>query len=186
MRDARQRRPRPPLSEAKLNDLALFYVGRFATTRHKLRDYLKRKVRERGWDGAAAPDIDGLAERFAAQGYVDDAAFALAKSRSLTTRGYGLRRVEHSLRAAGVDETDGGAARQYAANDKLDAALRFAERRRLGPFAKEPADRPGRDRAIAAMIRAGHDFGLSRRIVTLPPGEPVDRVALQDEQGYTE
>ena len=178
MRDPRTRRPRPPLNAASLNELALGYVGRFATTRAKLRTYLHRKLRERGWDGEAAADLDGLADRFAAQGYVDDAAYALSKSRSLTSRGYGLRRVEQSLRTAGVDDADAGSARQYAKEDRVDAALRFAERRRLGPFASAAPDRQGRERAIAAMIRAGHPFDLARRILNLAPGETVDRLAL--------
>jgi regulatory protein len=186
MRDGRNRKPRPPLDEAKLNDLALSYVGRFATTRAKLRAYLARKVRERGWDDSRNADIDGLAERFAAQGYIDDEAYALSKSRALTGRGYGPRRVEQSLRVAGVDESDTGAARQHAKEDCVEAALRFAERRRIGPFASDAGDRPARERAMAAMIRAGHGFGLSRAIVELPPGEPIDRLALAEQHGYTD
>src|ERR687894_726980 len=112
MRDSRTRRPRPPLDAGSLNELALAYVGRFATTRAKLRTYLHRKLRERGWDGSGEADLDGLAERFAALGYIDDAAFAFAKARALTGRGYGLRRVEQSLRSAGVAEGDGGEARE--------------------------------------------------------------------------
>jgi regulatory protein len=185
MRDARNRKPRPPLNPARLNELALHYVGRFATTRAKLRTYLQRKVRERGWEGAA-PDLDGMAERFAELGYIDDKAYALSKSRSLTGRGYGLRRVEQSLHAAGVEEADAGAARQYAQEDRVEAALRFAERRRLGPFASEPPDRPGREKAIATMIRAGHAFSLARIIVGLPHGAPIDRLALVDEHGYSD
>src|SRR5687768_10259598 len=162
MRPAKQRKPRPPMTAGKLNDLALAYVGRFATTRAKLRSYLMRKIRERGWDGGAEPDVDAIAERFAAQGYVDDAAYALSKSRSLTGRGFGLKRVEQSLRQAGVEETDSAPARDHAQADSVDSALRFAERRRLGPFASEPGDRKSRERALAAMIRAGHGFSLAR------------------------
>src|SRR5262249_2903620 len=106
------RRAPPPLNEEKLGELALRYVGRFATTRAKLRSYLERKLRERGWDGARAPDPEGLAERFASLGYIDDAGFALAKSRALTGRGYGTRRVDQALRVAGIDEDDGVAARE--------------------------------------------------------------------------
>ena len=186
MRSSPQRKPRPPLDAAKLNELALAYVGRFATTRAKLRSYLLRKVRERGWDDGPAADVEALAQRFAEQGYVDDAAYALAKSRSLTGRGYGLMRVEQSLRGAGVEEADGDPARQFAKEDCVAAALRFAERRRLGPFANEPLDRPGRERAIAKMVRAGHAFDLARTIVALPPGAPVDRLSLGDEQAYTD
>ena len=186
MRVPRTCRPPPPLDAASLNQLALAYVGRFATTRAKLRTFLKRKLRERGWAGETAADVDGLAERFATQGYVDDEAYALSKARSLTGRGYGLRRVEQSLRAAGVEEADGTPARHHAKEDCVAAALRFAERRRLGPFAAAMPDRDGRQRALAAMIRAGHPFGLAKRIVDLLPGETVDRVALDEEQRYSD
>ena len=36
------RRPPPPLTESALQDMAIRYVGRFATTRAKLRSYLTR------------------------------------------------------------------------------------------------------------------------------------------------
>ena len=183
MRHDRQRRPRPPLSSEKLHELALAYVGRFATTRAKLRSYLSRKVRERGWDEGPAPDFEAIAERFAAQGYVDDAAYALSKSRSLTERGYGVRRVEQSLRTAGVEEQDAAPAQEHAKADRVKAAVHFAERRRLGPFACEPADRKGRERALATMIRAGHGFGLSRAIVDLRPGAEINLVELAENSG---
>ena len=81
------KRARPPLNEEQLKEMALRYVGRFATSRAKLRAYLTRKIRERGWAGAGEPDLAGLAERFADSGYVDDAAFAMGKARSLSGRG---------------------------------------------------------------------------------------------------
>ena len=81
---SKARRAPPPLERAALQELALRYVGKYATTRAKLRAYLSRKLRERGWDGAREPDLEALAERFAELGYVDDAAYALSKSRSLT------------------------------------------------------------------------------------------------------
>ena len=183
MRHDRKRRPRPPLSAEKLNELALAYVGRFATTRARLRTYLSRKVRERGWDDGPAPDLEAIAERFAVQGYVDDAAYALSKSRSMTGRGYGVRRVDQSLRTAGIEEQDAAPAREYAKADRVEAAVRFAERRRLGPFASEVADRKGRERALATMIRAGHGFGLARAIVDLPPGAEINLVELAENSG---
>ena len=175
MKPSRRRRPVPPLDEAKLNELALRYVGRFATTRAKLRSYLARKVRERGWDGAREPDLAAIAERFADQGYVDDSSYALAKSQSLTARGYGRRRVVQALTAAGVEDEHGAAAREHAETEEVAAALRFARRRRVGPFAESaPRDPREKERALAAMIRAGHGFELSRAILALPPGTEVD------------
>lgn len=183
MRSSTKRKPRPPLDAGKLNELALAYVGRFATTRAKLKSYLTRKVRERGWDGGPAVDLEGLAERFAEQGYIDDAAYALSKSRSLTGRGYGLRRVEQSLRMAGVEEPDAAPARDLAHSEAVESALRFAERRHLGPFAGQAADRKIRERALGAMIRAGHSFSLARAILDLPPGAEIDLAELSENRG---
>jgi len=178
------RRPRPPLDSAKLDELALAYVGRFATTRAKLRAYLARKLRERGWDGASEPDLEAIAERLAGHGYVDDAGYALAKSRALAGRGYGKRRLLTALRAAGVVEEDAAGAREHADAEAVAAALRFAERRRIGPFALRQIDDPrDREKALAAMVRAGHSFALARAIVGLAPGDEVDPADLADRGG---
>ena len=180
MKPSRRRRPVPPLDEAKLNELALRYVGRFATTRAKLRSYLARKLRERGWEGAREPEIGAIAERFADQGYVDDSSYALAKSQSLTARGYGRRRVAQALSAAGIEDEHSAAAREHAEAEEVTAALRFARRRRVGPFAESaPRDPREKEKALAAMIRAGHGFELSRAILALPPGSEVDADQLR-------
>jgi regulatory protein len=173
------RGPIPLLNEARLQELALRYVGKYATTRAKLSAYLKRKVRERGWEGRE-PDLAALAERMAKLGYIDDASFALSKSQSLSARGYGKRRLQEQLRLAGVEEEDGEAARAHADAEAVDAALRFANRRRIGPFASTAADPRQREKWIAAMIRAGHGFALARAISVLAPGAEINSDELRE------
>jgi regulatory protein len=181
MGPTKERKASSPLDESKLNELALRYVGRFATTRAKLQAYLRRKLRERGWNSAREPDPAGIAERFADQGYVDDSAYALSKSQSLTARGYGLKRVAHSLRVAGVDDEQGEAARHHAEEQAVESALSFARRRRIGPFAEaEPADGRQRDKALAAMVRAGHSFALARAIIRMAPGTEANIEQLNE------
>lgn len=171
-----RRLPRP-LDGAALDALALHYVGRFATTRAKLADFLRRKVRERGWDGPAV-DPALVAERMARLGYVDDRAFAEMRAAALARRGYGGRRVAQALQAAGVSKADADAALEamsgQGAGQAVASALAFARRRRLGPWAAAAPDDRTRERQIAAMIRAGHAHGLSRRIVATPPGVSFD------------
>jgi regulatory protein len=173
-----RRKTRPPLTAAKLEEMALNYVGRFATSRAKLVSYLGRKLRERGWDGAGEPAIDTIAEKFVRLGYVDDRAFALSKARSLTGRGYGERRVSQALALAGIGEEDGSDARRLAEEEALAAALRFAQRRAIGPYAIHQPDLAQRERSLAAMIRAGHRFPIARAIVDLKPGENPDTEVL--------
>jgi len=66
-----------PLDDAQLQELALAYVARFATTAGKLEDYLRRKLRERGHageeEGESPPDYGALVESFVEKGFVDDA-----------------------------------------------------------------------------------------------------------------
>ena len=176
MKSDRHKRVVAPLGAQDLERLALSYAGRYAATRAKLRAYLGRKLRERGWGGDGEPPVERLVERFAALGYVDDRAFAAARAEALGRRGYGARRVDQALRAAGIEEEDGAAARERAREEAWSSALRYAERRRIGPFAGAPGDRPARDKALAAMLRAGHPLDLARRLVEARPGEipPAD------------
>jgi regulatory protein len=174
-------RPRKPLDGERMHELALFYVGRFATTRAKLSTYLNRKLRERGWEGGAPPEVEKLVERLAASGLIDDALYAQSKARSLTERGYGMARVRQSLRAAGIEEADGAEAQDLAAKGAADAALRFARRRRIGPYAVTVLDRAGRQKALAAMVRAGHGFELARAVVEAEPGTELDLDDLQEK-----
>ncbi len=184
---ARARTPRAPipLDPKRLEELALRYVGKYATSRAKLIAYLARKLRERGWDGSGEPDLGAIAERFSELGYVDDSAYALAKSRSLSSRGYGKRRLDEKLRLAGIDEEDGAAARAHADEEALDAALRYARRRRIGPFGAAGGDPKQREKAIAAMVRAGHPFGLARAIAGLAPGAEINPGQLSEQSRIT-
>lgn len=168
------RSPPRPLDDARLQALALHYVARYATTRARLMAYLARKLKARGWEGAAPPDLAGIAARMASLGYVDDAAWASMKAREMTTRGLGPRRVAQALHAAGV------APPAESFDNPLAAALRHAEKKRLGPFARHPATDPAsRRRALAAMLRAGHAMDIARQVLAAPDAEAA-RALLED------
>lgn len=169
-----------------MQELALRYVGKYATTRAKLRTYLARKIRERGWDGDRDADLEKLVNRFAELGYIDDAGFALGQSRSLSARGYGKQRLTQKLRVAGVNEEDSVDANAHADAEAVNAALRYAERRRIGPFAGDPPDRPQREKWIGSMVRAGHGFGLARTIAGLDPAQDIDLDQLSDRMRFTD
>ena len=183
-RDATVREPRrapPPLDFAALERLAITYVGRYATTRARLRTYLTRKLRERGWGGdeaaggpGGAAEVDRLVERCVALGYVDDGQFAASRAVSLGRRGYGARRVGDALHAAGIEAPDAAPAVAAAQDAAWETALAFARRRRLGPFAPPSGDadqdRIRRRKALGAMLRAGHPMDIARKLIDAAPG----------------
>ncbi|HJT40416.1 MAG TPA: regulatory protein RecX [Rhizorhapis sp.] len=169
------KRPLPPLDDGSLRELALRYVGRFATSRAKLLAYLSRKLQERGWDGEDPPQPERLVERLGELRYVDDASYAAMKSASLARRGYGARRVAEKLRADGIADADREEADNHTQNESWAAAERFARRKRLGPFATERPDPKQREKWIAAFLRAGHSYTTARRWTDAAPGEVPER-----------
>lgn len=168
------RKPRSPLAGEALERLALFYAGRYATTRAKLAAYLNRKIRERGWEGLGEPPVEALVERFAGLGYVDDRAFASARTASLLRRGYGKRRVAAALRGAGIGEEDAAPSRQAAEEEALAAAHRFARRKRIGPYGETQTDPKARQKAAAAMVRAGHRMEIVWKVLGASPDQLPD------------
>lgn len=170
----RNAKVRAAYDQEALERTALSYAARYATTRTRLKAYLVRKLRERGWLEDREPPVEAIVERLAELGYVDDRAFASARAASLSRRGFGARRVEASLKSAGIGEEDAVEARVLAREAAWQSALRFTERRRIGPFAPAETDQNGRRKALAAMIRAGHPIAISKRLLAARPGEIPD------------
>ena len=182
-KEYKPREPRP-LDVIQLQELAVGYAARYATTAAKLRRYLDRKLHERVWTPAEPPDIAALVTRITALGYVDDRAYAVSKQRDLTARGFGLGRVRGALSAAGVSRDDVSAAlapEGGEADDPYAPAIAFARRRRFGPFAREGAsDAARRNKELAAMVRAGHDFGVARRVLMAPDEDAAAALSKDD------
>jgi regulatory protein len=199
---ARKRRRNTPLDETALRDLALAYVARFATTAAKLENYLARKIRERGLaedaDGRVHElDVTGLVSRLIELGYVDDEAYARSRSRDLTQRGYGKRRVEQALWAAGVEEqARSDNAPSEAASRR--AAMLLARKRGIGPFSRDAregeddqgddqsdgdfdAARKRREKQVAAMLRAGHLYEHVQFILEASEAGMVEEWVIEAE-----
>ena len=192
-KSVRKRKKARPLDDTSLRDLALSYVARFATTGAKLEGYLARKLRERGFaqdaDGRVQPpDIRVLVTNFIELGYVDDEAYARSKTRDLTARGYGARRVNQALWAAGVDEN----VRDETAPGEAEtrrAAILLAKKRRFGPFAlppeeEEPAEilQKRREKQVAAMLRAGHKFDHIAFILDARGEDEIEEWLIEAEE----
>lgn len=182
---ARERKAPRPLTSAKLEEMALAYVARFATSAGKLEAYLARKLQERGWDGEGSGQaaIAAVIARFNDLGYIDDAGFARMRSGNLLRRGYGARRISQDLNAAGIDETiraevspDEGAARR--------AVLALARRKGLGPFTRglgegDRLDPALREKQMASLLRAGHAMGVARALLAQTSPEEAEGWAAE-------
>ncbi|MBI1272955.1 MAG: RecX family transcriptional regulator [Alphaproteobacteria bacterium] len=183
-----KRAPKTP-TPAYLHNAALHYLGRYAASRAGLKKILMNKLRRAAMrDPAFAADktliaslereIDALIEKFAAQGILNDTAFAEMKVAGLRRAGASARAIKQKLQLKGIDRDTGAAALLAHDEDgdtaggeeaELAAAMRYARRRKLGPYrAGAPAPEQMRERQrkdIATLARAGFSLDIAKQIV---------------------
>lgn len=178
---AAKRKPRT-ITATYLEKAALHYLERFSASAALLRRVLARRVEKaRREGGEVPPDAAALVEAAIARcvrlGLVDDRRFAEGKAVGLRRRGASARQIAAKLRLAGIDPdtVDGALAAaavemQAEAGEEaeLRAALRLAERRRIGPYrpAGERAAQHRRD--LATLARAGFSLAVARRVLDAP------------------
>lgn len=169
-----ERRPPPKITASYLENAALHYLERFASSRANLRRVLMRKVdrslaHHGGEPAEAAQLVDGVIARLAGLGYLDDGAYAETKARALHRRGGSLRTIRATLSAKGVESEIAEAAldtlTEASSNPDRDAAIALARRRRLGPYRAADKRAAFRLKDLAALGRAGFGWEICRRIV---------------------
>ena len=156
-----------------LEEWALRYLGRYASSAENLRRVLMRRVR--GRSAEARPLIDALVARYRESGLLDDAAYAAARVQSLHRRGDSLQAIRARLAAKGVAASEIATAvselRSAAVDPDLAAACAFARRRRLGPFRRGLADR---HRELAVFARAGFSRAIAGAVLACGDIESVE------------
>lgn len=157
----------------KLKNSALYYLERYDSSSGHLRRRLHQKIqlsaKIHGTDpeeGKAA--VEQLIVRFTELGLLDDQRYARERVRSLLARGTSSAMIRQRLRAKSLpaELIEAALAAEEASNPSREvvAALRYAKRRRLGPF--RLADRSERrDRDLAALGRQGFDYETARRVI---------------------
>jgi regulatory protein len=154
----------------------MYYLGRFAATRERVRQVLMRKVKRSAKEHDTDPQegariVEKLLDKWVEQGLVRDRDLAVSKAGSLQRRGSSMRAIRAKLGAAGVQAADADAAisalREGSDGDPdLDSAWAYARRRKLGPYRREEADRKeNRQRDLGSLARAGFSYTIAHKII---------------------
>jgi regulatory protein len=168
---------------ANLENAALRYLERFASSSGNLRRVLLRKVvlsaQAHGSDAREGERIiDTLIERFLRAGLIDDRSYAEQKALSLRRRGtsrYGIRGKLALKRVAGelIAETLQGLDAQTSESE-LAAACALVRRRRLGPYRASGVRQHFARKDFAALARAGFGLGIARRVLAQRDGAALE------------
>ncbi len=177
----------------RLENKALHYLGRYATTEARLRDVLTRFAKRKMDD--EDPDhlrqlIDKMVASCVANGYVNDRVFAEQKTASLRRSGGSRMAISRKLMQRGVDRDVIKDAiddydedyQQYHDHDaELESALIYARKRRLGPYATLPMGKTEmkegwQTRHYASLARAGFSSNTISVVMALTTPEDAEAV----------
>lgn len=181
------RRPPKPPTEERLKRSAIAYLQRYSSSEDNLRQVLERKVMRAAVALSLAPDdyremISEVVSFCVRNGLVDDRTYTETKIASLRRRGRSTSRIRATLSAKGVAANLIDEALDDDPRSEFTAAMRYAKRRRLGPWrTNTDPDNKTLEKETAAMCRSGFAYSLARRIVT---AESVDTLArfLDEEE----
>ena len=196
-RKARARKAPRPVTAASLENAAVYYLSRFASSSGNLRRVLMRKVAraarngdeadEEGQAEAGARMVDALIARYLEKGLLNDRAYAAQAASSLARRGASRFKIAGKLAQKGVDndlvtqtiaalDEDGDAS-------ELAAACALVRRRRLGPYRAPDKRADFREKDLASLARAGFRLDLARRVLRAKDVEALERLArgVEDE-----
>ena len=175
-------------AHVRMMNKAVDYLGRYASSRQKLVQILQRFASRKLTDYDSkdiATAIQQTIDQCSQLGYLDDRKFAVTVARSQRRLGRSQAVIRQRLRqhalcddiiAHALAEAD-----ENTANGDLQAAIRFAQRRRLGPFAQrdkthrqrlEPHQWKRRD--LGAMARAGFSMTTSKQILDHDDPNTID------------
>ena len=171
-----KRRPKitRKVSATSLENAALYYLGRFATSSENLRQVLERRIlraaKHHDTDIKACNQLVGdLIQRYLESGILNDGIYAQTQAASMNRRGKSLRAIRARLRQKAVssDIIDDALAVLAGEVGQLDlaAAIAYARKRRLGPYRRDTRKPENPDNELAALARAGFSYSLALRIV---------------------
>jgi regulatory protein len=172
----------------RLMNKAVHYLGRYATSQHRLGQVLSRFATRKLADADEADIEAAIAETIsqcAEFGYVQDDAYARSQARGQRNQGRSARVIRQRLRQhainhdainAAIDEAD-----EHVEDGELLAAFRFARRRRLGVFATASSALDPqilRNRHLGSLVRAGFSMDICQRVLAVADRDEAE--ALMD------
>lgn len=188
----KRKQPRPPkkITETYLHNSGLYYLQRFAASSNHFRQVMMRKVKKschyhKDQDYQHCSElVDALVQKFVEAGLLDDEAYTKGVVNSLRRSGKSRRAVMTKLKVKGLPDhmvsrilndhdTDIAETPEEA---ERNAALIFARKKRLGPFARDK-ETP-HEKALATMARAGFSYDTCRFIIEMDSEDAQDKILL--------
>lgn len=157
-----------PITQKRLNNIALYYLSRYESSSENLRRLLQRRVARAEMKGSVVPPevpewIDSIVSEMRRLGYIDDRRFASSVAEKYRKSGKSRAYICQKLTMAGIPadmQADILAeADNYSTEEtELEAARLLVKKRRLGTYRPEQDQLLFRKKDLAVLARAGFSY----------------------------
>lgn len=175
--------PRPPkkITERYLRNSGLYYLQRYTASSGHFRQVMMRKIKRSCMHHKdqniedCAKILEDIIIEFCEMRLLDDEAYGKAMVTSFRRRGHSKAQILQKLSAKSMnreyilqllDGFDEDMDLESAQTERL-SALKFAKKKRVGPFRK-PGDDYDFNKELAKFARAGFGFDIARAILDMP------------------
>ena len=161
-----QRRPQKKITPKRLKNIGLYYLQRFESSVENLRTVLKRRVdayvRENPEFNKheAYQWIEDVLNEFVNLHYLDDSRYAEMKVRDYLSAGKPARYIQNKLREKGISADTAETILSAQEYDQTEMALKFAKRKKIGPYRAEELRKEFRQKDLGTLVRAGFDYDV--------------------------
>lgn len=154
------------ITPQRLRNIALYYLKRYETSTANLRQVLRKRVNDYAFYNKefdkqeAYAWIEDIVADFLRYGYVNDERFAEIKIRDYKQMGKSVRYIKAKLKEKGLSDDLVEQLLETQDYDELEAALKFARKKRIGRFRATDKQAEYKQKDMAALARAGFSYDV--------------------------
>lgn len=178
----RQQRKIKPITPKYLDNVAAYYLQRYAASKESLRRVLLRRIKKASsLDPDAVPEwrewAEKVIQRYEKDGALDDRRYAGNRVQSLRRKGGSKKVIWQKLLQKGIAKEDiAGALSEGDEDSEWQALIRFLQRKKIGPYRKSETFDAKKE--LMVLARAGFDYTLIQKILK------KTRAELEQEEIY--
>lgn len=175
MVDEKEKKPKSlrKITKQRLKNIALYYLKRFESSTANLRAVLRKRVDKYAFfvpefdKEQAYAWVDELVEEMQEKHYVDDERYANFKVKAYINVGKSQRYIQGKMRQKGISETQVDGILEEVEYDALAAAIKFAKKKKLGPFRAEENRIEFRNKDMQKMVLAGFGYDVVMEVLSM-------------------
>jgi regulatory protein len=164
---------RKKVTQTYLENAGAYYLERFSASISQFRKVMGRKIDLSCRDNPEQDKtecrglLDKVVQKFEGLGYLNDENYGRTLVNSLKNKGVSHTRLLMTLRLKGLSEDlIEQIAPERDNNTDRKAALRWAKKKGLGPFARRVREND-MNRGLSSLARAGFDYDIAKWVMSL-------------------